>query len=178
MNRDDLDEVDRDALDRALGIELGRSRSRRTGAIHPGRARLVGGGHVSAPITANLNTCGSSRGRRRRAGSTMAIGVAQGVDGGAERLVCVLVDVDQPGQGRGDPEVEPVTLGIERVSDGLFAVATTGGREFGGRGLGRRRAGRPTVGSRWAGRPRRRRSRPLPGTAAGRQVGSAGRHAD
>ena len=64
----------------------------------------------------------------------MPVGVAQGVDGGTERLVGVLVDVDQPGQGGGDPEVEPMTLGVERVGDRLFDVVATGWREPGGRG--------------------------------------------
>ena len=63
----------------------------------------------------------------------VTVGVAQGVDGGSERLVGVLVDVDQPGQGRGDPEVEAMPLGIERVRDRLFELATAGGCEPGGR---------------------------------------------
>ena len=55
----------------------------------------------------------------------MPVGVAEGVDGGTERLVGVLVDVDQPGQGGGDTEVEPMTLGVERVGDRLFDVVAT-----------------------------------------------------
>ncbi len=50
----------------------------------------------------------------------MAVGIAEGVDRGTERLVGVLVDVDQPGQRRGDTEVEPVALGVERVGHRLF----------------------------------------------------------
>ena len=50
----------------------------------------------------------------------MAVGIAEGVDRGAERLVGVLVDIDQPGQRRGDTEVEPMALGVERIGDRLF----------------------------------------------------------
>ena len=63
----------------------------------------------------------------------MTVGVAEGVDRGAECVVGTLVGVDQPGQRRGDPEVEPVALGVERIGNGRFDVATSCRGESGGR---------------------------------------------
>jgi hypothetical protein len=64
----------------------------------------------------------------------MAVGIAEGVHGSAQSVVGALVDVDQPGQRRSDPEVEPVTFGVERIRDGLLDLATGGRGESRGRG--------------------------------------------
>ena len=64
----------------------------------------------------------------------MTVRIAEGVDRGTERLVGILVDIDQPGQRRGDTKVEPMALGVEGVGHRLFDDVTGRRAEPGGRG--------------------------------------------
>ena len=108
----------------------------------------------------------------------VAVCVADGPDGRLERLVRIVEPVDRPDDGRGDRQVEMVTLGVERV--GAVEVRRTLARHSANRaaaaGSTVRRPPQVPAGPR--GRRRPHRSRPPRGTAGGHPAGSDGRRAD
>ena len=105
----------------------------------------------------------------------MTVRIAEGMDRGTERLVGILVDIDQPGQRRGDTEIEPMALGVERVGHRLFDDLTRRRAEPGGRAGVDAATASPRCGSPGAWRRRPARSRQPPGSAGGHRADSVGR---